>query len=144
VSRSKVYSSLSELAADADSVVRGVAGDSRFDLKRGMPFTITSFDVTESPDAAMIGSRISIRQAGAVDYLIEGVTELLESGGEYLLFLSAFRLENGSPIEGQFVVTGEQGGWQITRKGAHPIFDGSPQLASPLSQEQIATILGPG
>jgi len=139
-----MYVSIGDVTADSDSIVVGVASDCRIDWRHGMPYTVTSFSVTDSSDPSLIGASISIRQIGSVDHLIEGVTKVLESGSEYLLILSAFRLDNGSPIEGQYVVTGEQGGWQITRAGAQPIFEGHPDVASSLSPEQVAAILQQG
>jgi len=135
------FETMAALEEASDFSARGIAGSSRVEVLHEVPFTLTDFTITASSDESMIGETITIRQTGATDYRLEGVTDLLRSGREYLLVLSAFTLDARKLVTGQFVITGEQGGWLITPRDVVPIFDDSLALAHNLSWQQVDQLL---
>jgi hypothetical protein len=141
VSLVETFTSLEEVMAASDLSARGVAGDAHVVVLHDIPFTITDFTVNASSDESMVGRTITIRQTGAVDYRIEGVTDILRPGQEYLLLVKAFEITPGQVLDNQYVITGEQGGWEIEGTGATPIFNGEQQLARDLSPDQLGLVL---
>jgi len=141
VSLVKSYRSVAELETDADLLVDGVAGASRVEILYEVPFTITELHVTASSDASFVGRTISIRQTGSTDWLIEGVTDLLQPTERYVLFVSSYITNGGARSSAQYVITGEQGGWIVTQRGILPIFDGTAALSSPMTTQQVDRLM---
>ena len=142
VSLAVSYNSVEQVKAASTLTVRGIALTSHVEMLSDMPFTVTDLTVTGCDDLALVGTHIAVRQTGSTDYLFEGVTRLLEPGHDYLLMLSPFQLDPAGPqVGGQYVITGEQGGWEMTADGADPIFLGNPDLAKPLTTDDVADLL---
>ncbi|MDR0432082.1 MAG: hypothetical protein LBH48_02050, partial [Bifidobacteriaceae bacterium] len=109
-----------------------------------MPFTVTDFLVEASSDPSMVGSTITIRQTGRVDFLVEGLTDRLVEGKEYLLMVYVFRMEpDGPQIGNQYCISGERAAWEFTSgETAVAIFpDDSEGIPLELGPDQAAQVL---
>ena len=118
VSRTRLYSSVSEMAKDSAIVVVGtVLSDSvTADIDPVTEFTLASVRVDKVVDQnqrSPIGANVVVRQAGSPTQMSQ--IPLLKTGKQYLLFLTASGLD-GEQAE-QFYVTGANAGIYENRSG---------------------------
>ncbi|HEX2645280.1 MAG TPA: S-layer homology domain-containing protein [Thermoanaerobaculia bacterium] len=85
-------SNLGELARASKSVVFAQAVDSSNEMKGGIPWTVTRFQVLDEVAGAKVGREIEVEEIGAavdgVGLVVSGAPKF-EAGGRYLLFLDS-------------------------------------------------------
>jgi hypothetical protein len=114
----ETFTSLDTLRDASQLIVVGRAGSSVVTSIGGIRFTITDVQVQRllSSDGPKVGSTVRVRQTGDATFAPSEGSEILSSGGTYLLYLSSFHFTD-SDKTGQFVITGDQGLWQETPPG---------------------------
>ena len=119
--RAKTYSSLGELEADSAVIVIGTVTEQGVvkDVEVSLDNTLSTVEV-QSARKSEVPSRIVVRQTGST---IQGApVPILESGGQYLLYLVPSGLEGDAAD--QFYVTGLDDGIyraaHAERPGAQP------------------------
>lgn len=138
VSLGQQVTSRGQLRKESSDVIVGEASEATLEYVQGVPFTVTS--VTVARGTLPAGSVVRVRQTGSASYRVEGVSDLLESGSTYLLYLSKFELVQGE-WTGEYTVTAEQGAWKKTVDGFERSF-ASDTLSRHLSEASVLEELG--
>ena len=110
VSRAVTYDSIADLRRDSDDVVIVTAGAATHGAINGLPVTITSVSVSRSILGG--GTSFEVQQIGSATVLSPMTSPLLQSGDQYLLFLTRFRWSPDRPTD-RFVITGDQGIYEL-------------------------------
>lgn len=138
VSLGQQVASRDQLRKESNAVIVGEASGASVEYVQGVPFTVTA--VTVARGTLPVGSVVRVRQTGSTDYRVEGVSDLLESGSTYLLYLSKFELVQGK-WTGEYTVTAEQGAWKKSAGGFERSF-ASDTLSRNLSEATVLEELG--
>ena len=146
-SRVKFYGSLKAITKDSAVVVVGTAGPQTVadDLNTGLDFTLTSFTVDtvlKHKDVPPKGSSVIVRQDGSGS--VPPSAKLLETGKEYLLFLTASGLPGD--LASQYYVTGANAGLYVDAADAPPPVastqaDGAASSKTPLPKALPGTFV---
>lgn len=127
-SRVKIYNSLGELAKDSTVVaVVTILNEVAIEKVETIPFTVTTVRVEESLRGSEAGAELKIRQTGDDSVRLgEEFLPLLRADEKYLLFLEDFKFEPETKT-GQFVITGNAGGFRYNQ-------DGKAERVDPISE----------
>ena len=151
-SEATLFTSISELSKASAAVVevtvlpdsKTVAADSAG--TSGLMSTVSTVTV----DSAIAGSvkqggTILIRQLGIASDTGGDVTPILSVGKQYILFVAPFTFGAGTPPTGQFVITGDQGAYELTPAGGKlvsPNASGLPTTITTTDLIKAATATG--
>lgn len=128
------YSSVAQLKQDSTAVIVGIPSGSRLagpadeaGQSRQVSAFVTSVVVEASTKGSVPrGTTIDIRQLAATE-LKKPSNYTLQPGKAYLLFLQPFTFGDGTPPTGQYVITGDQGAYEL----------GKATLADPSSSAKL-------
>lgn len=111
VSHVQTFATLAELRTASTAIVRATAGEQSSGEISGIPTTITKLAVTKVIWGKVAGSDIELRQLGVAGQL-GNASEVIESGGEYLIFLvPSTGADDGSP--NRYLIAGDAGLYEL-------------------------------
>lgn len=138
LSRVKDYADLSSLAKDSSVIVRAVAGNSTSATANGAPTTTTEVSVEQVVHGDLAVKSLRIQQVGDRRTVVDNGAQVLEKGGEYLLFLNPFHMTPGDET-GLYVMTGSLGEFRAKARGGSYAFQGGEEsrLPSAISVQDV-------
>ncbi|WP_157630699.1 hypothetical protein [Kribbella catacumbae] len=109
----KSYSTFAALRADSSAIVKVTAGERKTSEVDGLPVTVTTATVNKVVWGELAGGPvIELRQVGNTDTVGVNTSRLLESGGEYLVFVvPSTGATDASP--NRYLIAGEAGVYQL-------------------------------